>query len=96
MSSDPKTARAFEINSLMVGAWMVREGLSDKPLPDLSGVSLNEAIEASKIVSATPPVRNQDGSSTLTCHVELSRIPSLYAWAVSTSALNRICQEHAR
>jgi hypothetical protein len=88
-------ARAFEINSLIVGAWMVREGLSDNDVPDLSSASLADVIEASQIVADTPPEPREGGGVTLTCHVALTRIPQLYAWAVATTSLARICKEHA-
>lgn len=81
------TAKAFEINSLIVRAWMVREQLSAGPVPDLCGVSLSDAIEASRIVAATPPERNASGGHTLTCHVEPMRIPRLYAWAITARLL---------
>ena len=87
--------RALEINTLVVGAWLSREGLSNGKLPDLSGITLGEAISASEAVAAMPPVRNPDGSTTMTCHVATPRIPALYGWAVATTALERICKEHA-
>lgn len=87
--------RAFEINALIVGAWMVRERLSDGAVPDLSSVSLADVIEASLIVAATPPARRDGGGVTLTCHVEPSKIPPLYAWAIATTSLFRICREHS-
>lgn len=77
-------ARAFEINELLVAAWMIQNSYSDsKELPDLSGISLNEAVEASRIVAAAPPKPNAQGGHTHTCHVAESRIPQLYAWAIS-------------
>lgn len=77
-------ARAFEINGLLVAAWMIQNGVSDgKELPDLSGISLNDAIEATRIVAATPPKPNAQGGHTHTCHVAESRIPLLFAWAIS-------------
>lgn len=87
--------RAFEINSMVVGAWMVRSGFSDDAVPDLSQVTLAEAIQASGIVAAAPPTPRPQGGVTLTCHVEPSRIPHLYAWAIATTELQRICREHA-
>lgn len=88
--------RAFEINGLVVQAWLVREGLSDKDVPDLSSVSLVEAITASRIVAETPGERLENGSTRLTCHVDPTRIPQLYSWAIVTTSLARICQEHHR
>jgi hypothetical protein len=79
--------RAFEINALIVGARMVRERLSNAPIPDLTGVSLADAIAASAIVEATPGQRQPDGSTRLTCHVDVSRVPRLYAWAVVASQM---------
>lgn len=87
--------RALEINRLIVDAWMVREGLLDKLIPDLSGVSLADAIEASQIVAATPAAPREGGGYILTCYVEVTRIPQLYAWAITTTSLARICEEHA-
>lgn len=88
--------RAFEINRMIVRAYMVREGLSDDAMPpDLSGVSLAEAIEASKIVAATPPMPLKGGGYTMPCHVEPTRIGPLYAWAICTAAPWRICREHS-
>jgi hypothetical protein len=81
--------RAFEINSHLVKAWMIRECAPDEQVPDLSSVSLTEAIEASRIVSETPPVPREDGGMTLTCYVESSRIPRLYVWALNKIALAR-------
>jgi hypothetical protein len=89
------TARAREINALVVAAWLVREGLSDDPLPDLSTVPLADCIAASNAVAGLPGTRNADGSTTILCRVVASRIPTLYAWAVATAALERICREHA-
>lgn len=87
-STTPTTTedRAREINSMIVGAWMVREGLSEQPLPDLSSVTLSECIEASRFVAAAPGRRNPDGSTTMTCFVDPTRIPALYAWTLATTA----------
>lgn len=74
--------RAFDINALLVQAYMARDGLGIG-VPDLSGVSLDDAIRAAGIVAATPPSRSPDGGQTLTCHVEPARIPRLYVWAIN-------------
>ena len=94
-SDNQTTARAFEINKRVVEAWLVREGLSDKLVPDLSDVSLDECIQASEIVRCTPAQANGDGIAKIVCFVEPTRIPQLYAWAIATTSLARVCQEHA-
>jgi hypothetical protein len=38
--------RALAINRLLVDAFMIREGLGNGTMPDLSDVSLPDAIEA--------------------------------------------------
>jgi hypothetical protein len=77
------TARAVDINDRLVRAHMVRDGLSDRPMPDLSDVSLRDAIEASIIAASLPPARTPDGRGTIhTCHVEPTRVVHLLAWAL--------------
>lgn len=74
--------RAIDINDRLVMAYMVRERLNDNEVPDLSDVSLTEAVEASQIMAArsADPFRHRD---TFTCHVAPSRVHTLYFWAIA-------------
>lgn len=77
--------RAIEINERLVMAYMVREKLSDRPLPDLTDVSLTEAIEASKIIEGMEPREDPDhpGHKIYSCHVEPTRVHQLWFWATA-------------
>lgn len=80
--------RAIEINAVMVDCWMIREGLKEPPLPDVTGILPRDAVEASNMMmqEGLGRRRNADGSTTLTCFVEPTRVQSLYAWALATWA----------
>lgn len=77
--------RALSINDAMVDAFMVRDGLKDGPVPDVTWFSPREAEAASVMMRDTDIGRreNPDGSTTLTCFVEPTRVRSLYAWALA-------------
>ena len=83
-------ARALEINNLVVRAWLIRERLSDAALPDLSGVSLPDAREASEMMrrARLGETRNADGSTTYTCYVEPTRVWSVVLWALGQERAN--------
>ena len=75
--------RAYDINNRLVAAYMVREGLTDKPLPVLADVTLTDAIEASRIMAGDAgSVRQPDGGTEFVCVVAPSRVPGLLAWAI--------------
>ncbi|CAH2606488.1 conserved protein of unknown function (plasmid) [Rhodovastum atsumiense] len=82
---DPMTTdRAREINDALVTAWMVREQITCGPVPDLSGISLADAMEATEIVAALPGERQPDGSTILKCHIEEKALAGLLAWTLMT------------
>jgi hypothetical protein len=81
-TTDQTTDRAAEVNGRLVRAWMIREGLDAGPVPSLRDVSLAEAIAASETVTARQSEQLPTGESLLTCHVEPSRVPRLYAWTI--------------
>jgi hypothetical protein len=75
--------RAREVNALTVRAWMVQQGLHDGPVPSLRGVTLDDAVAASRMMAGgLGRERRADGGTTLHCHVDETRIPRLYAWAI--------------
>lgn len=63
-------ARALDINGRLCTAYFIAEGITpDQRMPDLSDVSLAEAIEACAIVEANPVIAEDAGKKTLTCHL---------------------------
>lgn len=76
--------RAIDINRRLVATYMLRERITDGVIPDLSDVSLTEAIEASKLVAAMEPQTDPErpGVKILTCHVEPTRVHVLWFWAM--------------
>lgn len=74
--------RAAHINSLLVTAFMVRTGIMEAGVPKLWGITLADCMEASRVMQAAGAATNPDGSKTLTCVVEPSKIPHLYAWVI--------------
>lgn len=77
--------RALSINAAMVEAYMLHEGIKSGEVPDVTWFSPREAAAASVMVRDTGigRRRNPDGSTTLTCFVEPTKTPSLYAWALA-------------
>lgn len=77
--------RATDINQRLVTAWMARNQLGDAILPDLSDVSLTEAIEASRIVSerGAQPDPERPGWSVVTCRIEPTRVHETWLWAMA-------------
>jgi hypothetical protein len=93
MSSNPETTmqpdRALAINAAMVGCFLVRDGLKDGPVPDVTWFNPREAEEASAMMQDNPDLgrrRDENGSTTLCCFVAPTRVRSLYAWALATWA----------
>lgn len=81
--------RVLAINAAMVNCFMVRDGLKDGPVPDVTWFSPHEAEEASTIMQDNPKLGrrlNPNGSTTLTCFVAPTRVRSLYGWALATWA----------
>lgn len=76
--------RALNINERLVAAYMIRERICEGTVPDLSDVSLTEAIEASKIVAEMGPRSDPERPDVkiLTCHVEPTRVHLLWFWAM--------------
>lgn len=74
--------RAEQITKILVTAWMVREGILEGRAPSVRGFSLAEAEEASRLIAVHPGIDNGDGSRTILCCVEPSKVARLYAWAV--------------
>lgn len=85
-------ARATHINDILVMAWMYRNKIGGALLPDPAGVSLTEAIEATRIVAARPPKRDPDrpGVSVMTCHLAPSRVQETWFWVVQAAYERRI------
>lgn len=75
-------ARAFQINASLVTAWMIWNGMERGEVPCLRGISLTDAIEATKLVQADRGMDHSDGTRTITCCVEPTLVPKLYAWAI--------------
>lgn len=92
MSQDETAAmpaeRAVQINSVLVAAWMIREGMQLARVPDVSGFSPQEAKQASEMMRDLHLGRthNPDGSTTVSCFVEPMRVRSLYTWALAAWA----------
>jgi hypothetical protein len=76
--------RALDINMRLLKAWMLRERMKNGIVPDLSDVSLTDAIEASKIVAAMKPIPDPDrpGFETYTCTIEPTRVHLVWFWAL--------------
>lgn len=63
-------SRALDINGRLCTAYFVAEGFYPaERMPDLSDVSLAEAIEASAIVDADPVIEKDGDQTTITCHL---------------------------
>jgi hypothetical protein len=75
-------AQAYEINALIVKAWMIREGIMEAEIPDLRKITLAAAVEAAQIVQGAGPTRHADGTQTLHCVVDPTTIPKVFAWAI--------------
>ena len=75
-------ARALDINSRLCTAYFVQEGIQDGLMPSLADVSLDEAIEASRMVDEAGGQLNPDGSTTIICHVAERAIRRVYVGVV--------------
>lgn len=75
-------ARAYEINSAVTGVFFARERLiaDGTPLPDLSGISMTEMIEAGAIVRSRNPQALPGGGSVVTTVVADRHLPALIMW----------------
>jgi hypothetical protein len=81
-------AHALRINSALVDAYMILERLKPGRVPDVTWFSPIEAEEASTMLRDTGIGRKQnpDGSTSMTCFVEPTRVRGLYAWTLATWA----------
>jgi hypothetical protein len=76
-------ARALDINDRLCWAYFVIEGITpDKPMPDLSDVSLADAIKASAIIEADPVVYRGVGKKTISCHLDERAVARTLAAAI--------------
>lgn len=82
-----ETAR--EINGRLCNAYFTMHGLHDKPFPDLSNVTLADALQAGRIVRAAPPVRDGAGRR-YECHVDESAIPKVLATVIAQTAPDQV------
>jgi hypothetical protein len=84
--------RAFHINDMLTTAWFMKNGIYslDQGFPDLSGITLQECVEATEFVRDHPPIPNPDGGQTIICHLDGDEIPATYAWVWSKNSLDRI------
>ena len=85
--------RALAINRLLVDAFMVRDGLGDtRPLPDLSDVSLADAVEACEAMQdrRIGITHRPDGSTQMLCFVAPTRVHELLEWAAFVRASERL------
>lgn len=88
MSEPMDRARALDINGRLCWAYFVAEGLTPhKPMPDLSDVSLADAIEASAIIEADPVIDRSDGKQTISCHLAERAIERTLAAAIRFHAV---------
>jgi hypothetical protein len=80
-----RVARALLINAAMVRAFMIRERLQENDVPDVAWFSPQEAEDASVMMRDLGLGRreNADGSTTVSCFVEPTRVRSLYIWALA-------------
>lgn len=64
-------ARALDINDRLCQAYFAIHGLAEAGgMPDLSDVSLADALEASRMIAADPTIEiKPDGGKVITCHV---------------------------
>ena len=74
--------RAKEINGRLSWAYFVVEGLTDQPMPDLSDVSLADAMEATKLVRDAPHENLPDGGQRVECVLEERAIARILAAAI--------------
>lgn len=79
--------RARDINARLCTAYFVAEGIMDRPMPDLSDVSLAEALEASRSVAGDIGEVRPDGTTVFTCHVSERAIPCVLAAAIKARAI---------
>lgn len=67
--------RALEINERIVRAYLARD--IGCPVPDLSDVTIAEAVAATEIVGAHPGRREADGTTRIYVSVDVSRLPRM-------------------
>jgi hypothetical protein len=84
--------RALMINRLLVDAFMVRDGLMDGAVPDLSGVSVADAVEACEAMQdrRIGITRRADGSTQMLCFVAPTRVHELLEWVAFRRASDRL------
>lgn len=90
--------RALDINSKLCAGYFFLNGLGDYTLPDISDVSLKDAIAATEIVSADPVIKHNKGSKTITASIALEKVPYWYAqivghWTSPTTVLTHEVQK---
>ena len=77
--------RARMINGKLVACYMANKGIvqGQRP-PPLTGITLAEALEATRMVGTQPPQRDPDGQKRFELVVAPVELPKLYAWSVLT------------
>lgn len=88
-AAPPRTPEAERINELLTTAWFIRTGTLDQKIPDLRRYTLEDCLQASAAIAASPKRRIPGGYS-YTCTVDRNTIPELYAWAIAANELDAI------
>jgi len=81
--------RARDISGRLGWAYFVAEGLVRRPMPDLSDVTLVDAIEATRIIRDTPVEEDADGGKTYESVVSEDAIPRVLAAAIAACAADK-------
>lgn len=91
-----RAARALLVNATLLRAYFIREKIKPDKVPDVRWFSPQEAEAASVRMRDTDLGKrvNPDGSTTLTCFVEPTRVTSLYAWALAAWADGEGAESH--
>ena len=80
--------RAEDINARLVRAYAIRERIQEGDrVPYMGDVSLEEATRATQMIIARGPVKTTDTTTRLTCNIEPTRLPRLFAWIMHENSL---------
>ncbi|HVE20615.1 MAG TPA: hypothetical protein VNC39_01450 [Acidocella sp.] len=82
--------RALDINRRLCAGYFVINGLGCFTMPDLSDVSLQEAVEATKIIDADPVVGRDGGGTIVTSTIAIEQVPYYFARIIERQVTNEV------
>lgn len=83
-------SEALKINDKLTTAWFIFNDLSNDAFPDFTELSLQQCIEATRIVASTRPKRTPGGAMIITTHVDETLVPQVYAKALELNMKSMI------